>query len=214
MTYNFSEVHKGPEIANSHRYFGLYNTVLSELPHHIVELVAEKLTEAYETSQAVLIFGNGGSAALASHFACDLSKGTAMLSNAKRRFKAISLTDNTPLLTAWANDTAYEYVFAEQVRNLAQAGDIAFAISASGNSRNVLLGLEAAREAGACNIGIGGFNGGKMQALCDLCIVIPSNNMQIVEDFQLSVSHALFAMVCHRIQARPVTVRSVAAGAA
>jgi len=214
MSHVVNTIPGDPEVRNSCGYFSLYNRVLSELPHFLVELVAQKLSEAYETGRGVLIFGNGGSAALASHFACDLGKGTAMLGNPNQRLKAISLTDNTPLLTAWANDTSYDQVFAEQVRNIAQAGDIVLAISASGNSRNVLLGLEAGREAGAFNIGIAGFNGGKMKALCDLCIVIPSNNMQIVEDFQLSVSHALFLLVCHSIQAQAASVRSMAAGAA
>jgi len=198
----------------SDSYFSLHQRVLSELPHSVMESVAKKLSEAYESGRSVFIFGNGGSAALASHFACDLGKGTAGLGNPKQRFKAVSLADNMPLLTAWANDTSYHQVFAEQLRNLVQAGDIVFAISASGNSPNVLLGLEAGREAGAFNIGIAGFDGGKMRALCDLCIVIPSDHMQIVEDFQLSVSHALFVMVCHNIQAPTANALSMTAGAA
>jgi D-sedoheptulose 7-phosphate isomerase len=214
MTRDMREMPSGHGIVDSYGYFALYDKVLRELPYAAVELVAEKLIAAYEAGQGVFIFGNGGSAALASHFACDLGKGTAMLGNPQRRFKALSLTDNMPLLTAWANDTSYDNVFAEQLRNIAQAGDVVFAISASGNSRNVLLGLESARKVGACTLGLAGFNGGKMKALCDLCIVIPSNNMQIVEDFQLSVSHALFVLLCHRIQTRAPRHRSVAVGAA
>jgi D-sedoheptulose 7-phosphate isomerase len=111
----------------------------------------------------------------------------------------LSLTDNVPLLTAWANDTSYEQVFAEQLRNFVQSGDVAFAISGSGSSPNVLKALEAAREADAFNIGVAGFQGGKMKQLCDLCIVIPSDNMQIIEDLQVSIAHALFAIVRRRI---------------
>jgi len=201
------------EIPDSRSYFRHYDRVLSELPHGQVELAADKLNDVYEDGRRVFIFGNGGSAALASHFACDLGKGTVTPGSSHKRFKAMSLTDNMPLLTAWANDTSYEQVFAEQLRNFVQPGDIAFAISGSGNSPNILLGLDAAREAGAFNIGLAGFNGGKMKPLCDLCIVIPSDNMQIIEDLHVSVSHALFTLVRHRIQIRSAKVRTMAASA-
>jgi len=201
------------QIPDSRSYFTEYGRALSELPHDWVELAADKLNDVYEQGRRVFIFGNGGSAALASHFACDLSKGTAMPGSSHKRFKAMSLTDNMPLLTAWANDTSYDQVFAEQLRNFVEPGDIAFAISGSGNSPNVLLGLSAAREAGAFNIGLAGFKGGKMKPLCDLCIVIPSDNMQIIEDLHVSVSHALFTLVRHRIQTRSAKVHALAASA-
>lgn len=201
------------QVTDSQSYFEHYHRVLAELPHAKIEQVANKLHQAYEELCKVFLFGNGGSAALASHFACDLGKGTTIPGNSHKRFKVLSLTDNMPLLTAWANDTSYEQVFAEQLRNFVQPRDIALAISGSGNSPNVLLGLRAAREAGAFNIGLTGFQGGQMKALCDLCIVIPSDNMQIIEDLQLSVSHALFTMIRYRIQTRAPAVHSAAAGA-
>jgi D-sedoheptulose 7-phosphate isomerase len=125
----------------------------------------------------------------------------------------MSLTDNLPLLTAWANDTSYDFVFAEQLRNFVEPGDVAFAISGSGNSPNVLHGLQTAREAGAYTIGLGGFEGGKMKSLCDLCIVIPSSNMQIIEDFHVSVTHALFTLVCNRIRSQTAAPHVLAAAA-
>jgi D-sedoheptulose 7-phosphate isomerase len=201
------------EITDSRGYFEHFDRVLAGVPHSKVEQVADKLHYAYETGRKVFIFGNGGSAALASHFACDLGKGATMPGNSHKRFKVLSLTDNMPLLTAWANDASYEQVFAEQLRNFVQSGDIAFAISGSGNSPNVLLGLQAAREAGAFNIGLAGYQGGKMRSLCDLCIVIPSDNMQIIEDLHVSVSHAIFTVVRHRIQTRFSEVHCLAAGA-
>ncbi|MGB8523758.1 MAG: SIS domain-containing protein [Candidatus Acidiferrales bacterium] len=204
--------HSG-EISDSRSYFGHYYRVLSELQHSQIELVADTLSDACEEDRRVFIFGNGGSAALASHFACDLGKGTAVPGSSHKRFKVMSLTDNMPLLTAWANDTSYEQVFAEQLRNFVQCGDIAFAISGSGNSPNVLLGLQAAREVGAFNIGLTGFQGGKMKALCDLCLVIPSDNMQIIEDLHMSVAHALFTLVRNRIRKQIPVVHTLAAGA-
>lgn len=201
------------EISDSRSYFRHFDKVLSEVPHDQVELVAAKLNEAHEEGRRVFIFGNGGSAALASHFACDLGKGTAVPGSLLNRFKVLALTDNIPLLTAWANDASYDQVFAEQIRNFVQPGDIAFAISGSGNSPNVLLGLAAAREAGAFNIGLAGFRGGKMKDLCDLCVVIPSDNMQIIEDLHVSVTHALFTLVRNRIQVACAKVNVMVAGA-
>jgi D-sedoheptulose 7-phosphate isomerase len=201
-------------ISDSRSYFGNYDRLLAEFPHDEVEQAADKLVNAYEESRTVFIFGNGGSAALASHFACDLGKGTTKPNSSHKRFKVMSLTDNIPLLTAWANDTSYEQVFAEQLRNFVQPGDVAFAISGSGNSPNILLGLDAARQARAYNIGLVGFAGGKMKALCDLCVIIPSDNMQIIEDLHVGVSHAVFTLVRNRIHSRyaKVNIRAVGAG--
>jgi D-sedoheptulose 7-phosphate isomerase len=200
-------------IGDSQSYFRHYSSVLADLPHSKIEQVADKLNQAYEEGRRVFLFGNGGSAALASHFACDLGKGTTLPGNSQKRFRVLSLTDNMPLLTAWANDTSYEQVFAEQLRNFVQPGDVAIAISGSGSSPNVLRALEAAREAGAFTIGLAGFQGGKMNSLCDLCVVIPSNNMQIIEDLHVSVTHALFTLVRDRIQADSSLPRAMAVSA-
>jgi D-sedoheptulose 7-phosphate isomerase len=152
----------------------------------------------------VYLFGNGGSAALASHFACDLGKGTAYC-NGGKRFRVLSLTDNLPTLTAWANDTNYEDVFSEQLRNFVQPGDVALAISGSGNSKNVLNALRVAREARATTVGISGFQGGEMKPLCDICVVVPSENMQIIEDLHVAMSHSIFRIVYRRISRRTMT---------
>jgi len=201
------------EITNSRGYFEHFSGVMAALPHAQVEQAAEVLYRAYEHGRKVFIFGNGGSAALASHFACDLGKGATVSAQSNKRFKVMSLTDNVPLLTAWANDTSYDQVFAEQLQNFVQPEDVAFAISGSGNSPNVLLGLQVARELGAFTIGLGGFQGGKMKSLCNLYIIIPSNNMQIIEDLHVGVSHAIFTLVRHRIQTEARVCRSMAASA-
>src|SRR5215467_6976703 len=190
----------GPrKTAGCRSYFENYHRVVAELPYEKIEQVADALHRAYQHNRRVFLFGNGGSAALASHFACDLGKGTIPAGNRHKRFRVLSLTDNIPLITAWANDLSYEHVFAEQLRNFLQPGDIAFGISGSGCSPNVLRALEAARESHAFTIGLTGFDGGKMPGLCDPCIIIPSHNMQIIEDFQLSITHALFTTIRHRI---------------
>lgn len=188
-----------PPIRSSQEYFEKYPRVTANLPHRVIEQAIGELLRAYEDGKSVFIFGNGGSAALASHFACDLSKGTVIGNNGHKRFRVMALTDNVPLLTAWANDSSYESIFAEQLRNIAAPGDVAFAISGSGNSPNVLQALEVARDVRATMVGLTGFEGGKMKNLCDVCVVVPSDNMQIIEDFHLSVTHAIFSVIRQRI---------------
>jgi D-sedoheptulose 7-phosphate isomerase len=189
----------GAPLPSIRDYFELHAKVCGELPYQVIEEIGNDLFRAYEDGRSVFIFGNGGSASLASHLACDLGKGTVTSWNSQKRFRVNSITDNIALLTAWANDTSYEHVFAEPLRNFLQPRDIALGISASGNSPNVLLGLQAARQIGAYNIGLSGFEGGKMKALCDRCAVVPSDNMQIIEDLHVGIAHALFTIVRHRI---------------
>jgi D-sedoheptulose 7-phosphate isomerase len=188
-----------PQILSVAQYFRQYGDLVNSLPFEEIERATEELLLRYERDQHIFLFGNGGSAALASHLACDLGKGTIVNGNGSKRFRVLSLTDNLPLMTAWANDSTYDMVFAEQLRNFISPMDVAFAISGSGNSPNVLRALEVAREAGAFTMGLTGFQGGKMKNLCDLCIIIPSENMQIIEDFHLSVAHALFSVIRQRL---------------
>jgi D-sedoheptulose 7-phosphate isomerase len=185
------------EIQDLNSYFLRLSETIIRLPLETINRVAETISRAYDDERMIFLFGNGGSAALASHMACDLGKGT--VNRSGKRFHVLALTDNVPLMTAWANDSRYEDIFAEQLSNFVGAKDVAFAISGSGNSPNVLCALKVARKAGATTIGLAGFEGGKMAELCDQCIIIPSDNMQIVEDLHLSVAHALFTAVRTRI---------------
>lgn len=178
------------ELASPDKYLRGVVDVLEQLPVSVIDDVVDRLWQAYRQERTVYLFGNGGSAALASHAACDLGKGTT--SPGKKPFRVVSLTDNVSLITAWANDTSYENIFAAQLRPFIEGGDIAFAISGSGNSPNVLNGLRAAQEVGASTIGLTGFDGGKMKAMCDVCITAPSENMQHIEDSHLCIMHAVF----------------------
>lgn len=174
-------------------YLAGLNGVIAALPREPLAQVTQLVLDAGRTGHTVLIFGNGGSAATASHLACDLAK-TASVPGYPR-VRAIALTDNVPLLTAWGNDASYEVVFAEQVRTLVRRRDVAIAISASGNSPNVLAGATAAHEAGAVVVGVTGFGGGKLQALCDVCLVVPSHEYGPVEDLHMIFVHAVTAAV-------------------
>jgi len=135
--------------------------------------------------------------------ACDLGKGT--VNGSKKRFRVMSLTSNEAMMTAWANDSNYHDIFAEQLANFVAPGDVAFAISCSGNSANVLNALRVARRARATTVGLAGFQGGKMKELCDQCLIVPCDNMQIIEDLHLCAAHAVFTevrrKVCHTTSA-------------
>jgi len=178
-------------------YFANVVDTIANMPLTTIDRIVTALMQAYESSRMIYLFGNGGSAALASHFACDLGKGAT--NGSSKRFQVLAFTDNVPLMTAWANDARYEDIFAEQLINFVRPDDIAFAISGSGKSPNVLKALKVAREAGAFTIGLSGFQGGDMKNLCDLCLIIPSDNMQIIEDLHLSVTHAVFTALRAKI---------------
>jgi D-sedoheptulose 7-phosphate isomerase len=178
------------DFAGPSSYLRGVSDVLARLPISDVDAVVDQLLRAYQEERTVYLFGNGGSAALASHAACDLGKGTLMAG--KKTFRVISLCDNIPLMTAWANDSSYGDIFAEQLRPLIKPEDIAFAISGSGNSPNVLNALHLSRDTGGVNIGLTGFQGGKMKPLCDTCVIVPSEQMQQIEDSHVCVMHAVF----------------------
>ena len=186
-------------IRDAASYFSILRGCASHVEWNQVDSIADILCRAYEADKTTFLFGNGGSASLASHFACDLSKGTWMRQDGEKRFRATALTDNLPVLTAWANDSSYDDVFAEQLRGVVRRGDIVFAISCSGNSVNVLRALEVARAVGAITVGLSGFEGGLMKRVCDNLLIVPSDNMQIIEDLHLSIAHCLFTLVRNRI---------------
>ena len=194
----------GIKIVSAKQYFDDLQRVVARVSREGLDQIASTLMEAYEFGRTVFTFGNGGSAALASHLACDLGKGTAYC-NGGKRFRVLALTDNLSVLTAGANDSGYEDVFSEQLRTFIQPQDVAFAISASGNSKNVLNALRVAREARAKTVGISGFEGGQMKPLCDICVVVPSGNMQIIEDVHLAMSHSIFRIVHSRMSRRALT---------
>ncbi len=152
------------------------------------------LKQAREEGGRVFVFGNGGSAATASHFICDLIKGTRR--DGIPRFKAIGLNDNVPSFSAYANDEGYETVFSEPLASLAEAGDVAIGISASGRSPNVLRAMDVAREHSLVTVGLTGFEGGDLKDKVDICIIVPSDSMQQIEDAHLVILHAVFLALC------------------
>jgi D-sedoheptulose 7-phosphate isomerase len=179
-------------------YLGDIAATISLLPKRRIMAVIGALHAARLASRSIFVMGNGGSSATASHFACDLAKGT--IAPGLPRVKAIALTDNVPLLTAWANDTAYENIFAGQLVNLANPGDVVIGISGSGNSQNVLTAMKAGREIGAATIGFTGFDGGELKNLVDIAIIVPNNCMEKVEDVHLVLVHTICTVLREQAQ--------------
>ena len=167
--------------------------VLSALPEDKFYEINAALQDARETGKQIFTAGNGGSAAAASHMVCDFGKNTREAG--KQRMRAICLYDNIPSVMAYANDEGYEVIFSEQLLALGQPGDILIAISGSGNSANILKVIETARQMQIKVIGLTGFQGGKMKAMTDICLVVPSDSMEIIEDVHLIINHILAGLL-------------------
>ena len=172
-----------------HDYISQIKSTLVQLPHdRIVEMI-DWLHAARTNQRQVFIMGNGGSASTATHFVCDLSKNTRR--SDLPHFRVIGLADNMALLSALANDEGFENVFAGQLENLARPGDIAIAISTSGNSPNVIQAIKSAHNLGVRTIGMTGFDGGQLGKLVDLHLHVPSSQIEQVEDMHLLLEHMI-----------------------
>lgn len=171
------------------RYLAETAEMINALPRDDIRRVVTRLREARLSGHHVFIMGNGGSAATASHMACDL--GRTLVSSNEKGVRAIALTDNAALMTAWANDSAYENVFAEQLRSFVQPGDVVIAISGSGNSPNVVRAVKVAKEAGATTVGFTGAPGGMLRDLVDIGVVVPARQIEHAEDGHLILDHVI-----------------------
>lgn len=164
-------------------YFSKLKRTLDKIDIGEIKEVIRLLNDAYKTDNNIFILGNGGSASTASHFACDFGK--------QLDYRVYSLTDNVSYMTALGNDISYDSIFSEQLKNLVNRDDIVVAISASGNSPNVLKAVELAHKYGAITIGFTGFDGGKLKDLVNYSIHVPINQYGVVEDIHLILEHAI-----------------------
>ena len=166
-----------------------------------VREVVELFHRAYLDRGTIFLFGNGGGAATSAHMECDLAKGTA--ADGKRRIKALSLSTNVPVITAWANDTDYTNTYGEQLLTLADERDVAVAFSGSGMSPNIINALKVMRDLGGTGVLFSGGDGGEAKRHAHIAVLVPSDNMQVIEDVHMVLTHVIFTLLRDRIAGSP-----------
>jgi D-sedoheptulose 7-phosphate isomerase len=174
---------------NIQNYISTLHQTIDQLPQELIAEVIKILQRARMQRSQVFIMGNGGSASTATHFVCDLAKNTRHAG--LPHYRAIGLTDNMAIFSAYANDEGYENVFAKQLANLIQPGDVVIGISASGNSQNVLNAIQEARRDSVTTIAFTGFDGGHLGKMVDVNIHVKSNIIEHVEDIHLMLEHMI-----------------------
>lgn len=180
-------------------YISTLQLTMDQLPLQSIADVIAILQQARKTGSQVFVLGNGGSASTASHFACDLAKNTRQAG--LPHYRAIALTDNMAMFSALANDEGYENVFSEQLASLVRAGDIVIAISASGNSKNVIRAAEMAHQYGAIVVGFTGFDGGRLAQMANINIHVNSNIIEHIEDIHLMLEHLIVKSIKDQVGA-------------
>jgi D-sedoheptulose 7-phosphate isomerase len=184
----------------STNYLDRLGNLFKQIDFEVLERIAEEIVGAYQEDRTVYVAGNGGSASTATHMSCDLSKGT--VSPIHRRLRVTSLNDNMAWFSAIANDFTYEDVFVEQLRTILRKGDVLIAISASGNSPNVVKATEFALSLQARTIALVGFQGGKLKQIADLVFHLPVDDYGTVEDAHLILNHMLVEYMREFIRAQ------------
>jgi D-sedoheptulose 7-phosphate isomerase len=179
-------------------YVSAQKTVLDSIPLQQVAQLIEEFKKAWTENRQIFVFGNGGSAANASHFVTDLGKGAS--DAVKKPFKCLSLNDNTAWMTAIGNDYSYNDVFLRQLTNFAQPGDIAMTLSVSGNSPNLVTAIEWAKNNGLYTVALVGSNRGKLAEIAGSVITIDSAHYGRVEDAHMGICH----MICYAFMERAV----------
>ena len=181
------------QVERIQKYITHLQDVINKLNLEDVQKSIDVIMDAYQADKQIFVIGNGGSASTASHLACDLGKGTS--GEGRKRFRVISLTDNVATMTAWSNDVSYDDVFVEQLKNLVNTNDVVIGISASGNSENVIRAMQHAVDIGCRTVGWSGFGGGRLAKICDVNVIVDSNEYGPVEDVHLVLNHILHAWI-------------------
>jgi D-sedoheptulose 7-phosphate isomerase len=179
------------------KYISTVIDTLKKLDVTALDRAIKAIAATRERNACVFVFGNGGSAATASHFVCDFNK--CINDTLKDKpFRFICLSDNVPTLTAIANDISYDDVFVYQLKKYLTPSDLVIAISGSGKSRNVIKAVEYAKSIGTEVVGISGCDGGQLKALTDYSMHVPINDMQITEDIHMLYDHMMVRALCLR----------------
>lgn len=188
---HFAEARSKREFAT--RYLAYLSELLAQLDVGVIEQIIDALVAAGDRGNAIYFIGNGGSAATASHFANDIGIGTR--APGLKPLKTISLVDNMAVMTALANDEGYANVFVRQLEGVLQPGDVVVALSASGNSANVVEAVRYAKEIGALTIGCTGFAGGALREIADISLHVPTLRGEYgpVEDVFQILDHLIYS---------------------
>lgn len=181
-------------------YYDREKAAIDALDRDEINLAMNALLDAYDRGATVYVFGNGGSAATASHMVCDFNKGTCL--ELDRKFKFVCLNDNVPIMMAIANDDSYENIFYYQLQDRLKPEDLVLAISGSGNSHNVVKAVEYAKKVGAKVIAMTGYSGGKIRAMADYFLHVPVDDMQITEDLHMGFDHMIMQIFWKHLAAR------------
>lgn len=170
-------------------YYDKEKQVIDALDYEAIDACMNLFLDAYKKHATIYVFGNGGSAATASHMVCDFNKGTCC--NLDHKFRMVCLNDNVPIMMAIANDDSYDNVFAYQLKDKLTEDDVVLAISGSGNSHNIVKAVEYAKEIGARIVAMTGYEGGKIAKMADYHLHAPVDDMQITEDIHMTFCHAI-----------------------
>lgn len=195
-------------------YFGLVARTLDGLDRQSLSTLVEMIIQTCDAGGMIFIFGNGGSAATASHICGDFVKGISY--GCRKKLRAMCLTDNTAAVLAIANDVCYQDIFVEQLANYLKPEDLVIGISGSGNSENVVRAVEYARQVGAATVGFCGFSGGLVKQIADLAIHANVGDMEVAEDIHMIVAHCVKRIIINRFQEQGAyeTAESACAGQA
>lgn len=175
------------------QYFDNLKSVIASLKIEEIVLTMEAIEQAFYRNANIYIFGNGGSAAIASHFVCDFNKG--MCENLEMKFRVICLNDNIPIITAIANDYSYEDIFYRQLVGKLLPSDLVIAISGSGNSKNIIKAVDYAKQISCKVLGITGFDGGELYQKSDYNLHVPVKDMQMTEDIHIIFDHMIMRVL-------------------
>lgn len=203
---------KNPNIPFINYYLDQTKNIINKIPVEEIDKVINILYNAWLNGATIFVMGNGGSASTASHFAADLNKYAVMgtsYNNSRKRFRALCLSDNIPLVSAWTNDKGFDAIFSEQLDPWIKKNDVVFAFSVHGGSKpsknntwsqNIPKAFALAKKRGAKLVGMAGDTGGVMKQTADACIVIPTINKETitpqVEGLHLVIHH----LIIHRLK--------------
>jgi D-sedoheptulose 7-phosphate isomerase len=187
-------------------YLTEVETVVRAISRTAVRAIVDRLYSTWQSGRTAFIVGNGGSASTASHMMNDLNKFTIV--EGLRRFRAIALTDDIPLMTALANDREYADIFVEPLKNFMEPDDTLIAISGSGNSENVIRAAQYARSIGGTVIGLCGNPGSRLATLADIALTVSASIICMQEDAHLVVNHVVALALRERIAASVTTARA------